>query len=209
MLEKREMTDKKRERRGRREEILQEATKLFSTYGFRGTTLSSIADAVGLTEPGLLHYFPNKVNLLQSVLEYREQADEKKYLAMVDLENANLIGLMDVLENLVSENENIPGLIRLFTVLVGESIREDHPSHDFFVGRYTNVRQQFVQVLARLSETAQKSDCDPDQLASIIIAVMDGLQIQWLLDPENVSMSESFDLFSKMIVDYFDKPDRS
>ncbi len=209
MLEKREMTDKKRERRGRREEILQEATKLFSTYGFRGTSLSSIADAVGLTEPGLLHYFPNKVNLLQSVLEYREQADEKKYLAMVDLENANLIGLMDVLENLVSENENIPGLIRLFTVLVGESIREDHPSHDFFVGRYTNVRQQFTQTLARLSETAPKPDCDPDQLASIIIAVMDGLQIQWLLDPENVSMSESFDLFSKMIVDYFDKPDRS
>ncbi len=186
---------------------MQEATKLFSTYGFRGTSLSLVADAVGLTEPGLLHYFPNKVKLLQGVLEYREEEDEKKYLAMIDLENANLIGVIKVLENLVSENENIPGLIQLFTVLVGESIREDHPSHDFFVDRYAYVRQQFAQVFARLSEIEQKSDSDPDQLASITIAVMDGLQIQWLLDPENVSMSESFNLFSKMIVDYFEKQD--
>lgn len=184
---------------------MQEATKLFSTYGFRGTSLSSVADAVGLTEPGLLHYFPSKVKLLQGVLEYREKEDEKKYSAMIDLENANLIGLMEALENLVSENENIPGLIRLFTVLVGESIREDHPSHDFFVDRYAHVRQQFAQIFARLSEIEQKPNCSPDQLASIIIAVMDGLQIQWLLDPENVGMSESFDLFSKMIVGYFEE----
>ena len=65
------MEEKKRERRDRKEEILKEATKRFSTYGFRGTSLASIADAVGLTEPGLLHYFPSKVKLLQGVLAHR------------------------------------------------------------------------------------------------------------------------------------------
>lgn len=200
------MASKKRTRRDRKEEILQEATKLFSTYGFRGTTLSSVADAVGLTEPGLLHYFPNKVKLLQGVLEYREREDEKKYAAVIEPETVNLIGLMEALQDLVSENENIPEMIRLFTVLVGESIREDHPSHGFFVDRYVHVRQQLAGIIARLSETEQlEPDRDPDQLASIIIAVMDGLQIQWLLDPENVRMSESFNLLSKMIVDYFGK----
>jgi AcrR family transcriptional regulator len=203
-MEGNEMTEKKRVRRDRREEILREATRLFSTYGFRGTSLSSVAEAVELTEPGLLHYFPSKVKLLQGVLEYREQEDEKKYLGMVDRENVDLAGVMEALEILVSENERVPELIRLFTVLVGESIREGHPSHDFFVNRYAHVRQQFAQVLAHLSETGQlEPDRDLDRLGPIIIAVMDGLQIQWLLDPENVGMSESFELFTKMIVDYF------
>jgi AcrR family transcriptional regulator len=198
------MTGKKRTRRDRREQILQEATRLFSTYGFRGTSLSLIADAVGLTEPGLLHYFPSKVKLLQGVLEYRERKDVEKYAHMIDPENVDLAGVMEALEDLVSENAKIPDLIRLFTVLVGESIREDHPSHDFFVDRYARVRQEFVEVFARLSETAQlEPDRDPAQLASIVIAVMDGLQIQWLLDPENADMAAAFDLFSKMVVGYY------
>ena len=45
-------------------------------------------------------------------------------------------------------------------------------------------------------------DIDLDRLATLIVAVMDGLQIQWLLDPENVSMTEAFALFSKIMVNY-------
>ena len=74
---------KSRVRRDRREEILQAASDLFGVRGFRGTSLASIAEAVDLTEPGLLHYFPSKVNLLQSVLEYRDHQDEKKYTKLV------------------------------------------------------------------------------------------------------------------------------
>ena len=40
--------------------------------------------------------------------------------------------------------------------------------------------------------------------ATLIMAVMDGLQIQWLLDPEKVDMTKTFQLFSKIVVDYLD-----
>ena len=199
------MEEKKRERRDRKEEILKEATKRFSTYGFRGTSLASIADAVGLTEPGLLHYFPSKVMLLQGVLVYREKQDGKKYADVIDPANASLSSMIGALEDLVSENEKTPGLIQFFTVLVTESIREDHPSHDYFVSRYAYARQRYVDVFTHLAEAGRiKPDIDIQQLASITLAVMDGLQIQWLLDPENVSMCESFNVFSKMIVDYLE-----
>jgi AcrR family transcriptional regulator len=199
------MGNKKRERRDRKEEILIEATKRFSTYGFRGTSLAPIAEAVGLTEPGLLHYFPSKVALLQGVLEYREKQDKKKYAGMFDSTNLSLPVMIELMEDLVSENEKKPGLIRLFTVLVTESIREDHPSHDYFVNRYVNARQRFSEVFAELAESGQiKPGVDTNLFASIAMAVMDGLQIQWLLDPENVSMTDSFNLFAKMIGEYLD-----
>jgi AcrR family transcriptional regulator len=192
-----------RGRRDRREEILQEAARQFGQSGFRGATLSSIAKAVGLTEPGLLHYFPSKAILLQSVLEYRDQQAEQKYRLLFDDQEE---AFFDSLNDLVESNQKTPGLVRLFTVLVAESLKTDHPSHDFFVARYANARVQFVEYLAPLVERGVlKADCDLEQLASIIMAVMDGLQIQWLLDPENIRMAGTFNLFSEIIAAYMER----
>jgi len=197
-----ENNPKKRVRRDRRDEILQAASDLFSIYGFRGTSLASVAKAVDLTEPGLLHYFPSKVDLLQAVLTYRDEQDEKKYSSLFDPENIHLQEYFHLLEELVTQNEGIPDLVRLFTILVSESIRSDHPSHEYFVDRYNRVRETFVENFSTLDDPNIAADINFDELATLIIAVMDGLQIQWLLDPENVSMSQAFSLFSKIVVSY-------
>ena len=196
---------KKRVRRDRREEILQEATNLFGTYGFRGTTLSSVAEAVELTEPGLLHYFPSKVHLLQGVLAYRDEQDGEKYSSLVDLKNVSLPEYFHLLEELVTQNEEIPGLVRLFTILVSESIRSDHPSHEYFVERYTRIRAVFAENLSNLDEIKIHPDAILDELVILVIAVMDGLQIKWVLDPKNIDMAKSFTLFSKIVVGYLEK----
>jgi len=200
MTDTNKSTGKKRVRRDRTEEILQEAAKSFGVYGFRGATLSSIAQAVGLTEPGLLHYFPSKVHLLRGVLDHRDQQDVEKYKAILDRDSSTLF---DSIQDIVARNEETPGLVQLFTVLVGESIRKDHPSHDFFVNRYANLKKMTHKSLTNyINAEGLATECDIDQLASLIIAVMDGLQIQWLLDPQTVSMSESFNLFSKIVLDH-------
>ena len=194
---------KKRARRDRKEEILIAATKSFSETGFRGTSLASVADAVGLTEPGLLHYFPSKIMLLQEVLEYREKQDVEKYSGVIYPKDLTLDKMLEALEGLVSDNEMKPRIIRLFTVLVGESIREDHPSHDYFVDRYVYGRRIFTEALNNICETEKiNPNVDLDQIAVILMAVMDGLQIQWLLHPEEVSMSDSFNLFSEILLEY-------
>ena len=200
MSESTQGANKKSERRHRTEEILREATKLFGIHGFRGTTLSSVAEAVGLSEPGLLHYFPSKVNLLQSVLEYRDQQDIERLMGKLSSGNPPLF---TALKRLMADNEKKPVMIRLFTVLVGESIRQDHPSHDFFKDRYNKARKRIVKNLTILSEAREiKQDVDIDKVATLIIAMMDGLQIQWLLHPEEVCLSDSFNLFSDIMNGY-------
>ena len=197
--------NKKRVRRDRREEILQAASDLFSIHGFRGTSLASVAKAVDLTEPGLLHYFPSKVHLLQGVLAYRDEQDKEKYTKRINPDDSGLNESFELLNILVSQNEAIPELVRLFTILVSESIWEDHPSHDYFVKRYSAVRQEFAELFTNLDDAKLPPDNDVDQLATLVIAVMDGLQIQWLLDPENVSMIQTFKIFSKMMAAYLQK----
>jgi len=195
--------NKKRVRRDRTEEILIEATKLFSEYGFKGTTLSMVAEAVGLTEAGVLHYFPSKVHLLQGVLQYRDQKYIEKYAVLIESEKKDIAELFETLNGVFAEDEELLELIQLFIVLVGESIRSKHPSHDFFVERYQRGREIYVQQLSTFSQTKIPSDVDLNELATLIMAVVDGLQIQWLLDPEKVDLNATFKLFSKIVVGYF------
>lgn len=49
--------------------ILDAALEVFSTYGFRGSTLDQIAAKAGMSKPNLLYYFPRKQNIYVTVLE--------------------------------------------------------------------------------------------------------------------------------------------
>jgi AcrR family transcriptional regulator len=60
------------ERGGRgevRPAVVREATRLFAERGFDGTALQDIADAVGVSKPAVLHYFPSKEHVRDAVLD--------------------------------------------------------------------------------------------------------------------------------------------
>jgi AcrR family transcriptional regulator len=49
-------------------EILEHATRLFAERGYDGTTLQDIADAIGITRPGLYNYISSKEQLLDALV---------------------------------------------------------------------------------------------------------------------------------------------
>ncbi len=49
--------------------ILDAALDVFSTHGFRGSTVDQIAKAAGLSKPNLLYYFPTKEAIHAGLLE--------------------------------------------------------------------------------------------------------------------------------------------
>ena len=51
-----------------RETLLDAGLDMFSTHGFRGTTLDQIADVAGLSKPNLLYYFASKEAIHVEVL---------------------------------------------------------------------------------------------------------------------------------------------
>jgi TetR/AcrR family transcriptional regulator len=52
-----------------RKAILEAALEVFSTYGFRGSTIDRIAEKAGLSKPNLLYYFRSKEAIYVAVLE--------------------------------------------------------------------------------------------------------------------------------------------
>jgi AcrR family transcriptional regulator len=176
--------------------IIGAAAALFADAGYRGTSLATIAAAVGMTQPGLLHHFPSKEDLLLAVLEQHYNEDSR----VVDhgLQTGGL-ELFDALDDLVARNAAAPAHVRLLAVLVAEALTESHPAHDHFVARYRRVRSTLQQTLRDEQRRGEISaDTDVDNLALLIVSVMDGLQLQWMLDPD-VDMLSSFRSFVAII----------
>jgi AcrR family transcriptional regulator len=181
----------------RKEQVIREAIRFFGQNGYHGAKLADIAKAAGVTEPGLLHHFPSKAHLLMAVLAERDRIDREKF----DLSRrAGMKAPLVPLQELVEYNETVPGLVQLFTVLVAESIDEQHPAHEFFKQRYQNIREQDITVLREAQARGEiRSDIPADDLAIMLFAMMDGLQVQWLYEPEHVKMARLFEQFLRLL----------
>ncbi|MET7739155.1 TetR family transcriptional regulator [Streptomyces sp. NPDC005385] len=166
----------------RRAEIVRAALEVIAERGYRGASLAAVAERVGLTQQGLLHHFPTKEALLVAVLKERDQWDAVPDSAW----------RADLLVSLVEYNAMRPGIIQTFSALLGESVTEGHPAREFFTRRYTAVRANMASVLRTEYGERLPSGLTPERAAPLLVAVMDGLQYQWLLDPESVDMPAAF-----------------
>jgi AcrR family transcriptional regulator len=166
----------------RRAEIVRAALEVIAERGYRGASLAAVAERVGLTQQGLLHYFPTKDALLVAVLKERDQWD-----AVPDTQ-----WRVDLLVSLVEYNAMRPGIIQTFSALLGESVTEGHPAREYFTERYRQVRESMAAVLRAEYGERLPNGLTPERTAPLLVAVMDGLQYQWLLDPESVDMPGAF-----------------
>ena len=175
-----------------REKIIHSAIEAFAQKGFRGAKLADIAKAANLTEPGLLHHFPSKTHLLMEVLKERDRLDSERVRG-TQQKNGN--HFLDAQIELVEHNQTVPGLVQLFSLMVAESISPDHPAHGFFVERYQRERGQCVRFLEQAQQAGEiRADISAEALGVLLFALMDGLQVQWLLEPEKIDMGGLFRL---------------
>lgn len=183
--------------RASREKIIQSAIEAFAQKGFRGAKMADIAKAANLTEPGLLHHFSSKTRLLMEVLKERDRIDSERMRATLQKNGNHFLGAGI---ELVEHNQTVPGLVQLFNLLVAESISPDHPAHEFFIERYQRERKHWVQAIVQAQRAGEvRSDISPETVGVLIFAMMDGLQVQWLLEPETIDMARMFREFVQLL----------
>ncbi|MEV4701923.1 TetR/AcrR family transcriptional regulator [Actinoplanes sp. NPDC049316] len=160
----------------RREEILAAATELIAVSGFNGVSLGEFAAACGMTKAGLLHHFPSKEHVLVGVLERRDELDVAAVMGDADpapdAETARA-----ALTRLVHRNLGQQSVVKLYTVLSAEALDPAHPAHDYFRRRLRTSRDRLERQLFAWHPR-------PGEAAVELLAFLDGLQLNWLRDPE-------------------------
>lgn len=168
----------------RRRQIIDAALAAYTEAGSRGVSVRDIAQRVGLTDAGVLHHFGSREELLTAVLQARETTDRAAFGDPSEDPRAAL--------DLLAHNATAPGLVKLFLDLAAASAEPDHPAHGYFEERYPRLRSRLAGTLTDLATQqpqqpdlgGRRTNPDADWAARILLAAVDGLQLQWLRDPD-------------------------
>lgn len=191
----------------KRKEILDAALHIISVDGFNHTTLAKISQAVNISEAGVLHYFHSLDDLLVEVLKERDIQDmvnfgktEVPSVDMFDEEIDKDWNPVRVISAITKKNTLTPGLVELYAHMSVKASDHGSPAYAYFNERGSFERQLVGHLVDRYAEVHEsRPTVSSEHVARITQAILDGLQIPWLidnsLDMEKLA-SEAFDMLS-------------
>ncbi|MBB5783326.1 TetR/AcrR family transcriptional regulator [Nonomuraea jabiensis] len=173
---------------------IEAATELFGTAGYRGATFKDVAAKLGMTAAGLTYYFPDKDALLAAVLQERDRPALVAETAIPP--SPSRADITDHVMRILAENIEHPGLAELHCVLSAEATSAEHPAHEHFRDRYRKARELLTDAFeVAIARGEIRPSIPPRTLATLLLGVLDGVQLQWLLDPQEVDMQATVHTF--------------
>ncbi|MFI0816140.1 TetR/AcrR family transcriptional regulator [Streptomyces sp. NPDC021098] len=177
----------------RREQILQAAYEAIDEHGERAS-LQDIAARVGVTQPALTYYFPTRDDLLLAVLERRDVRG--KAFARAAGGGETVIDSMVAGTRMITDH---PGVAKLWAALSAAATDPESPVHGHFAERYRRLAAEATQDFEEGQRAGGlRADVPADHLARAVLAVMDGLQLQWMHDP-TVDIAAIAETFARML----------
>lgn len=183
----------------RRRVLLDTAMKLFSRGGFNSVSLADIATEVGITQAGILHYYPTKAALLLAVLQERELRNQEAARA---LEEAGIDPITSYFTTL-EDNDRNPELVKLFVILAAEATGEAHPGHAWFIERNEELLARTTKNVTRIIDPDRLPEgIDAEVIARWLLALAHGLGAQWVFDTAAFPRAQLVERFMLLLRPY-------
>ena len=173
-----------------RDQLLDGATECIRTKGYARTTARDIAGAANANLASIGYHFGSKEALLnEAIVRTCEQWTDRLGDAAVAGGDESPLGQMAAswVAMLSSFEELRPVLVGLIEA-IGQSAWSDELREDI-AAHYRTSRDQVAEMVRR-SLGDDVEGVDPKVVASFLIAVCDGLLVQWLLDPDETPGGE-------------------
>lgn len=172
----------------RRAEIVRAASASIAEHGYERASLRDIAARANVTHAALLRHFASKDELLLAALAQRDEDDEELARRIM----GSKVPAEQVLSTVLREEFTHPDQQRNWLAIAVAATNPDHPAHDFFIERRERLRAHLSS--GRLGTTRDSEELTADEKVTMVMAMVDGLRIQALLDPqrETLPLLETF-----------------
>lgn len=162
--------------------IIQAAADIIAHKGFQSMSMQDVANEIGTSEAALYHYVHSKDELLTLVLDRtyeNPEADHATYAEAsgTDVDGHRFFYFPRSCVNLIGYNMSRPQMVRMFSLLNGESLNPNHPAHEYFAQRHLNNWAYFSHINWVLPQGMSLDDFH--HLWRLTMSAMDGLQYRW------------------------------
>jgi AcrR family transcriptional regulator len=180
-------------------DIIDIALEMFGTRGLRGTSIGAVAERAGLTDSGVLHYFPNKEALIDAVVERAVEEQTSQMRALVAPGGLDAIKRMAAWGEIVQDT---PELVALQVILSSEAILEDSSVAPHVVRRYAAIHDLAAGLIREgIARGEIRPDVDADWEASATVAYLDGIRLQWFYSGRQLPIADHVRHYFDLLVD--------
>jgi AcrR family transcriptional regulator len=194
-------------RRLTRERLIDAAAAVFAERGYRRASVEEIAARAGYTIGALYSNFSGKEEVLLALLEQRvAQIAERIVTAALQADTPTdklRAGAREWMEFLDDEPELYALMVEFWTIWVRDD--EQRPHHG---RRFAAVREYIGGLIQqKADEIGVTMALPPDQIGAVVLALADGLALQYLANPDAVP-KELFPSVLPILIQALEEPGR-
>jgi AcrR family transcriptional regulator len=158
----------------RRSQILQVAIKLFSLYGFRGTTTKEIARAAGVSEAMVFRHFATKDELYHAILDWKacegRAVNPLEMIAEATASKDDEKVFYQIILGALNKHEGDPEFMRLLF----HSALEGHELAEIFIEQNIAPIYEFLSayIVQRQKDGAIRQNINPRVIVRALVGMM-------------------------------------
>lgn len=179
--------------RGRREQIQWAALRVFAREGYQNTVVEDVAEEAGVSKGTIYTYFDRKEELLGAVAQGFMDELTGREEAILESDRPPLEKIRAMLHEFVDLVSSREGFATVMLDIWGTGMRDPDRFGIDFAALYAEYRA----LLRTLLREAQAQGTVPADLSSVaptvLIGAIEGVLLQWLLDPDAVDFPEGAD----------------
>jgi AcrR family transcriptional regulator len=166
----------------RKKQLIEVATRMLARNGSRGTTLSDIAAAAGVSQAAVVYHFGTKEELLHAVLDHRDEFEDTQLWRHGPDPG---LAIFEIISGIVGSWHDHPEIVGLLAVLLAENVADDGLLRPRLRRNYQLTVDRIADTLRQAQDRGEmRPDADPRLTAIGILAFISGLELAWLISPD-------------------------
>ena len=189
------MSPKIVDKKKKRAHIRDSAMIVFGKYGYEKTRMTDVAKQAKIGKGTIYEYFESKEEIFFEIFKnFFEELGNSIEAALIDIVDP-IKKIMLIIQETTSRLADEKGdFIAIMMDFWAEGIRQKGTDSMHALNLdsiYSSFRELITGVLDEGMERGTFKPMDSATLSSILIATIDGLMLQWLIDPEKIDIKEA------------------
>jgi TetR/AcrR family fatty acid metabolism transcriptional regulator len=182
--------------------ILQAATEVFAEQGFVAVTVAEIAERAGIGKGTVYEYFTSKDELLFAVFEWMNEGISHRIrdlLVETGTTHDRLRRMLELGAEITREQVEMQAVVLDFWA-ASRGTKSEERYNRACLETFRSYRRLVADVIREGQNTGElRSEIDPEAVATMVVAAMDGLGVQIFFDRE-IDPSTTVDGFGEVLL---------
>jgi len=188
----------------RRAQIIEAFYRCIVRSGLQKASTREIAKEASLQPSILHHYFKDRDEMIEELVKNIVEDISARYIAEIHRytnPRTRFNKAMDFLYGPALINEEHGS----FFYDCWAEAKRNEKVRESFARLYRRFREAIVDLLVETGQASGLSSAEIKEIASVVVAVQDGLSLQWDMDPKSVSLKRMAGLTKRLVKLYVEK----